>query len=102
MLPLSRCARVTLLLSTLVAAAVAPQALLIKEAKAESSEKKKVAVGAFEGAKSADVRSSLIDALKDDGGSEVTDAEDVKGGKQKAMKEAAKGLAVNAIITGKV
>ena len=50
MLPLSRCARVTLLLSTLVAAAVAPQALLIKEAKAESSEKKKVAVGAFEGA----------------------------------------------------
>jgi hypothetical protein len=99
---LSRCVRVTLLLSTLVAAAVAPQALLIKEAKAASSEKKKVAVGAFDGAKSNEVRSSVIEALKADGGFEVTDAEDVKGGKQKAMKEAAKGLAVNVIITGKV
>lgn len=102
MLPLSRCLRVSLLLSTLVAAALAPQALFLTEARAASSEKKKVAVGAFEGAKSGDVRSSFIAALKDDGGYEVTDAEDVKGGKQKAMKEAAKGLAVNAIITGKV
>jgi hypothetical protein len=102
MRPLSRCVRITLLLSTLVAAAVAPQALFIQEAKAQSSEKKKVAVGAFDGNKSGEVRSSVIDALKADGGFEVTDAEDLKGGKQKAMKEAAKNLAVNVIITGKV
>lgn len=101
MLRMRRFARVSLLLSTLVTAAAISQAVFIDEAIAAAG-KKKVAVGAFEGAKSADVRSSFIEALKDDGGYDVTDAEDVKGGKAKAVKDAAKGLDVDVIITGKV
>jgi hypothetical protein len=97
----SRAARLALSLSTVVAAALVPQAVFIEEARA--AEKKNVAVGAFEGAKSNEVRSAFIEALKKDGGYEVTDAEDVKHtAKDKAIAEAAKGLAVNVIITGKV
>ena len=95
--------RVSVLLSTLVAAAVVPQAVLIREAKAETSEKKKVAVGGFDGAKSADARAAFIEALKSDGSYEVTDAEDVKASaKASAVAESAKGLGVNVVITGKV
>lgn len=100
---LRRSFRVSLFLSTLVTAVASSQALLVTDAKADSSEKAKVAVGAFEGAKSGDARSAFIDALKKDGGYEVTDAEDVKGSaKAKAIAESAKGLGVNVIITGKV
>jgi hypothetical protein len=100
---LRRCARLSLLVCSLVAAAALPQAVLVQEARAASSEKKKVAVGAFEGFKSASARTALIDALKEDGGYEVTDAEDVKHtAKDKQIVEAAKGLGVNVIITGKV
>jgi hypothetical protein len=70
---------------------------------AESSEKAKVAVGGFDGAKSADARSAFIDALKKDGNYEVTDAEDVKpGAKAKAITDSAKVLGVSVVITGKV
>jgi hypothetical protein len=63
----------------------------------------KVAVGGFDGTKSADARSAFIDALKKDGGYEVTDAEDVKpSAKGKAVAEAAAGLGVSVVITGKV
>jgi hypothetical protein len=76
---------------------------LITDAKADSAEKLKVAVGAFDGSKSDDARSAFIEALKQDGGYEVTDAEDVKAsGKASALADSAKGLGVNAIITGKV
>lgn len=103
MQPLRRFARLSLLVSTLVAAAALPQAVLVQEAKAASSDKKKVAVGAFEGDKKGDARSAFIEALKNDGGYEVTDAEDVKHtAKDKQIVEAAKGLAVNVVITGKV
>jgi hypothetical protein len=95
--------KISLLVSTLVAAAALPQAALIREAKAETAEKRKVAVGGFEGAKSGSARSAFIDALKSDGSYEVTDAEDVKpSAKAPAVAEAAKGLGVHVIITGKV
>jgi hypothetical protein len=95
--------KITLLLSTLVAAVALPQAVLVREAKAETSSKAKVAVGGFDGAKSGDARSAFIDALKKDGGYEVTDAEDIKASaKASAVADAAKSLGVNVIITGKV
>lgn len=95
--------RVAFVFSTLVAAVALPQAALERDAWAETAAKKKVAVGAFEGAKSRDARSAFIEALKNDGGYEVTDAEDVKASaKAAAIAEAAKNLGVNAIITGKV
>lgn len=100
---LRRSARVGLFLSTLVAAVASSQAILITDAKADSAEKVKVAVGGFDGTKSGDARSAFIDALKKDGGYEVTDAEDVKpSAKAKSIAETAKGLAVNFVITGKV
>jgi len=80
-----------------------PQAAQAADGKAESSEKATVAVGAFEGAKADEVRAAFIDALKKDGSYEVTDAEDVKASsKPKAIAEAAKGLGVSFVITGKV
>mgnify|MGYP001556682158 CR=1 FL=1 len=95
--------RVALFLGTLVAAVASSQAVLITDAKADSAEKVKVAVGGFDGNKSGDARSAFIDALKKDGGYEVTDAEDVKpSAKAKSIAETAKGLAVNFVITGKV
>ena len=98
-----RSCRVGLLLSTLVTAVASSQALLVTEAKAASSTKAKVAVGGFEGTKSKDARSAFIDALKKDGGYEVTDAEDIKpAAKSKAVAEAAEGLGVSVVITGKV
>lgn len=98
---LSRVVRLSLLLSSSLAAAVAALAVSISEARA--AEKKTVAVGAFEGPKSKDARRAFIDALKSDGGYEVTDAEDVKHtAKDKAIAEAGKNLAVSAVITGKV
>lgn len=100
---LGRGLRLSLFLSTLVAAAVVPQAACIQDAKAQTSEKKKVAVGAFEGGKSGEARSAFIEALKKDGNYEVTDAEDVKhSAKDKAIADSAKGLGVNFIITGKL
>jgi hypothetical protein len=100
---LRRSFKVSLFLSTLVTAVASSQALLVTDAKADSSEKAKVAVGGFDGAKSGEVRSAFIDALKKDGGYEITDAEDVKpSAKAKAIAESAKGLGVNVIITGKV
>lgn len=95
--------RIGLFLSTLVTAVASSQALLVTDAKADSSEKVKVAVGGFEGAKSDEVRSAFIEALKKDGNYEVTDAEDVKpSAKGKAIVDAAAGLGVNVVITGKV
>lgn len=103
MQPLLRYVRFGLLLSTLVAATAASQAVFVGEARAQSSEKKKVAVGVFEGPKSDEARSAFIEALKKDGDYEVTDAEDVKHtAKNKAIADAAKSLAVNVVITGKV
>ena len=100
---LRRSFRVSLFLSTLVTAVASSQALLVTDAKADSSEKVKVAVGGFDGAKSDEVRSAFIEALKKDGSYEITDAEDVKpSAKGKAITEAAAGLGVNVIITGKV
>jgi hypothetical protein len=95
--------RVSLFLSTLVAAVALPQAAIAADNKSDSAAKVSVAIGAFDGAKSDDVRSAFIDALKKDSSYEVTDAEDIKtSAKGKAIAEAAKGLAVNAVITGKV
>ncbi len=95
--------RVSLFLSTLVAAVASSQALLVTDAKADSAEKAKVAVGGFEGAKSDEVRAAFIEALKKDGSYEITDAEDIKpSAKGKTVTEAAAGLGVNVIITGKV
>lgn len=103
MLQRFRSFRISLVLSTLVAAVALPQAALEREAHAQSAEKKKVAVGDFDGAKSDDARAAFIEALKKDGGYEVTDAEDVKASaKAAAVAEAAKGLGVNVVITGKV
>jgi hypothetical protein len=98
-----RTCRVGLFLSTLVTAVASSQALLVTDARAaDSSEKVKVAVGGFEGAKSGDSRSAFIDSLKKDGGYEVTDAEDIKpSAKGKAVAEAAAGLGVSVVITGK-
>lgn len=98
-----RSCRVGLFLSTLVTAVASSQALLVTDAKAESSEKVKVAVGGFDGGKSGVTRSAFIDALKKDGGYEVTDAEDIKpSAKAKAVADAAAGLGVSVVITGKV
>jgi len=95
--------RISLFLSTLVTAIALPQAAQAADSKADSSEKAKVAVGGFDGAKSDEVRSAFIDALKKDGNYEVTDAEDVKASsKGSAIADAAKGLGVNFVITGKV
>ena len=97
-----RSCRVGLLLSTLVTAVASSQALLVTDAQAASSTKAKVAVGGFEGAKSGDTRKAFIDALKKDGGYEVTDAEDIKpSAKSKAVAEAAATLGVSVVITGK-
>jgi hypothetical protein len=86
----------------LVTAVALSQAAHVAEVRAESG-KTNVAVGGFEGAKSDEVRAAFIEALKKDGGYEVTDAEDLKPStKGKALVEAAKGLAVNAVIVGKV
>lgn len=95
--------RLSLLLSSIVAAAAVTQATFVTDAWADSAEKKKVAVGAFEGPKSGDARSAFIESLKKDGNYEVTDAEDVSASaKDKAIVDAAKGLGVSFIITGKV
>lgn len=102
-LALRRSLRLGLFLGSLVAAVASSQALLLTDAKAQSSDKMKVAIGGFDGAKAAEVRSAFIDALKKDGSYEITDAEDVKASsKGKAIAEAAKGLGVNVVITGKV
>jgi hypothetical protein len=100
---LGRSGRVALFLGTLVTAVASSQALVVTDAKAASSTKAKVAVGGFEGNKSKDARSAFIDALKKDGGYEVTDAEDIKPwAKPKAVVEGAAGLGVSVVITGKV
>ena len=94
--------RVSLFLSHLVTAVGVTQAAFTADVLA-ASEKQKVAVGGFDGPKSNDARSAFIDALKQDGAYEVTDAEDVKASsKAKAIADAASGLGVSAIITGKV
>jgi hypothetical protein len=94
--------RISLFLSNLVTAVALSQAVYVADAHAESG-KTNVAVGGFEGAKADDARAAFIEALKKDGGYEVTDAEDIKPStKGKAIVEAAKGLAVNAVIVGKV
>lgn len=99
---LRRSFRIGLFLSSLVTALAATQAGLSRDAYAAADEKVKVAVGAFDGAKSGDARSAFIEALKKDGSYEVTDAEDVKGSsKAAAIAEAAKGLGVDVVITGK-
>lgn len=93
--------RLSFFLSTFVATTLVSQAAL--ESPVWAAEKASVAVGAFEGAKSDEVRSAFIEALKKDGNYEVTDAEDIKASaKGKAVAEAAKGLAVGYVITGKV
>jgi len=95
--------RISLFLSTLVTAIALPQAAQAAGSKADASEKAKVAVGGFDGAKSDEVRSAFIDALRKDGNYEVTDAEDVKASsKGSAVASAAKGLGVDFVITGKV
>jgi hypothetical protein len=95
--------RITLILSTLVAAVALPQAAQAADSKADSSEKANVAVGGFDGPKADEVRAAFIDALKADGNYEVTDAEDVKPtAKAKEIADAAKGLGVKFVITGKV
>jgi hypothetical protein len=99
---LRRWLKTTLLVSTLVAAAVAPQATFVSDAKAQSAEKRRVAVGAFDGNKSRDAREAFLQALQADGSYDVTDSADVKAGNAEAMTEAAKGLNVHAVITGKV
>ena len=100
---LRRSFQVSLILSTLVAAVALPQAAQAADSKADASAKANVAVGGFEGAKADEVRTAFIDALKADGNYEVTDAEDVKpSAKPKEIAEAAKGLAVSFVITGKV
>jgi hypothetical protein len=100
---LCRAIRVSFVLGTLVAPALLPQAAFAADSKASSAEKTKVAVGAFEGAKSKEIRSAFIGALKKDGGYEVTDAEDVKGSaKPKAIVETARNLDVGFVVTGKV
>jgi hypothetical protein len=99
---LKRFFRVGLFLSTLVTAAAVTQAAFTTEARAAAA-KVKVAVGGFDGPKSADARSAFIEALKKEGSYEVTDAEDVKASaKSKAVAEAARGLGVDVVITGKV
>jgi len=86
----------------LVTASVATQATLEAEAYA-AAQKVKVAVGGFDGNKSRDARTAFIEALKQDGGYEVTDAEDVKASaKGKAIVDIAKTLGVDLVITGKV
>jgi predicted Fe-Mo cluster-binding NifX family protein len=100
---LPRSFRVSLFLSTLVTAVASSQALLVTDAKADSSDKARVAVGAFEGAKSDEARDAFIAALKKDGSYEITDAEDLKSSaKASAIAQSAKGLGVNVVITGKV
>jgi hypothetical protein len=95
--------RITLLLSTLVAAVALPQAAQAADSKADSSGKANVAVGGFDGPKADEVRAAFIEALKKDGNYEVTDAEDVKASsKGKEIADAAKGLGVKFVITGKV
>jgi hypothetical protein len=97
-----RLLRVTLFLSSLVTAVGATQAAFIEDVCAASA-KQKVAVGGFDGPKSAAARTAFIDALKQDGAYEVTDAEDVKASsKAKTIAEAASSLGVSALITGKV
>lgn len=99
---LKRFLKVGLFLSTVVTAVATTQAVFVTDVYA-ADEKVKVAVGGFDGDKSGDARSAFIDALKQDGSYEVTDAEDVKASsKQKAIKEAAAGLGVNVVIVGKV
>jgi hypothetical protein len=98
---LNRPLRTLLFLGTLVTAAAATQAVFETEVRAATT-KQKVAVGAFEGAKSGESRNAFIDSLKKDGAYEVTDAEDVKVySKPKAFADAAKNLGVSAIIIGK-
>ncbi|HVY27054.1 MAG TPA: hypothetical protein VHB79_10905 [Polyangiaceae bacterium] len=98
---LRRPLQLSFFLSTLVAASVVSQAAF--ESRVWAAEKANVAVGGFEGAKSDEVRTAFIEALKKDGHYEVTDAEDIKpSAKGKAIAESAKGLAVNFVITGKV
>jgi hypothetical protein len=73
------------------------------DAAGESATQKKVAVGGFSGPKSGQVRGWVLKVLKNAGEYEVTDAGDVKGGgDSKAYSSAAKGLGVDAIVTGKV
>ena len=99
---LRRSVRIGLFLSHVVAAAAVTQAIQVAEVQA-AQEKLKVAVGAFDGAKSDAVRTAFITALKKDGSYEVTDAEDIKtSAKTKAVAQSAEGLGVNAVITGKV
>lgn len=99
---LRRSIRLALFLGNLVAAVAISQATLATNVEA-AAEKVKVAVGAFEGAKSGETRGAFIGALKKDGSYEVTDAEDLKYfAKPKATAEAAKGLGVDVIITGKL
>ncbi|RYZ07974.1 MAG: hypothetical protein EOO73_09745 [Myxococcales bacterium] len=94
--------RVSLFLSHLVTAVAVTQAAFPDNVLA-AAEKQKVAVGGFDGPKSAEARSAFIEALKEDGAYEVTDAEDVKASsKSKAVAQAASGLGVSAVITGKV
>ena len=94
--------RISLFLSNLVTAVALSQAAYVADVRAESG-KTNVAVGGFDGAKASEVRAAFIEALKKDGGYEVTDAEDIKpSAKGKAIVEAAKGLAVASVITGKV
>ncbi len=70
---------------------------------AEKSAQKRVAVGAFSGPKSKQVRGWVLKALKGSGEYEITDAADIKtDAKDKAYFDAAKNLGVDAIVVGKV
>lgn len=72
-----------------------------RDSSSQAQGQKRIAVGAFEGTKNAQVRSWVVNLLKDDG-YDVVDADIGPDEGSSSYREAASELGVDAIVTGKV
>ena len=100
---IERLIRVSSLLAGLLGTAASLQLALERPAQAASAAKPKIAVGGFSGDKKGELRDAFLNALRDDGSYDITDAEDVKStANARAVADAAKAMEVNVVITGKV
>lgn len=100
---MQRLLRVGLVLGSLLGAVAAVQLGGESVAEAASADKPKVAVGGFSGDKKGELREAFLAALREDGSYELTDADDIKStANTRAVADAASGMEVNVVITGKV
>ncbi len=100
---IQRLLRVSSVLAALLGTTATLQIALERPAQAAPGAKPKVAVGGFSGDKKGELRDAFLNALREDGSYDITDAEDVKStANARAVADAATAMEVDVVITGKV